>query len=948
MKKVNKKIVSLLLVLMCFLSCINTGTAFARDGAITDHQAIVLVLDTSGSMWGSPISNLKTAAFEFCKKILDSDKDNQIAIVTFADNQKTYDFSNNLTELSQNISNIFADGGTNMANAIKSADTLLQKDTLKNGYVKSIVIMADGEPYDETSTINTATALFSNYNMYSIGFFSSSNESAKNLLKSIQNCGYYEANNVDELINEFVKIATDILNPFTISLSHEQNSVASDTNPTGNFIFTYTIKATITNDNTKEANNVKAKINLDNGMNLVNNSQKEIDIGTLGANEIKELEWKVEIPLPVFSGITTKQYSVTASSDNTIDITSYDKIIIDDTASEKNNELNFSKDIWNFENYDVKKIPLTSEDYAAIMYGRPNTEIQEIDDIINQEYNGQCYGMAATTILSKMKIIDISGLQENVNCLYDVQKNEKSKSLIGYYFITQELTEISEEKSKFNEKSTHDKLATIKSLAQNVNKGGTPFILSFSGTTGNEDWGHAFVAYAYEAGSFRKNGRGYSHRILIYDNNYPQWNDDSCLYFNEGDNSWCIPNYPDATTLTRALSDLKIMNCSDIETNRDNAIEILKARGVIKLIISSISTGKKYSVDGIRTTDLNVFCDDGGAYKSSDLNIVLPYKEEIYNVKNQNGSGLLDLSLKYQNYYMVANSSSCDSADFNPNGSIGIKGNKSDFKISLTGNDGYAPLPWYTISATGANTSNPSLTKSEDGYVLDGDNLSDVTITGRNDIETKELTFSTTEDNVFIGESNNELIVSIDKDKDGTYETIIADSGKKNTEKQTAELKNLKTENFTLTPAFVATIRDYTSNVDYSVSKVSLTPTLEQGTKATISVNGSKAIAFDGKQAVDLKVGENKIKIVVSGDNLLESTYTISVTRSSLDNTTSKDDNNTSNKQVTNNKTHYNDNNPNTGDHMTKMSFAVVSVLISMGFILFAHLRLKAKRKRNL
>lgn len=42
------------------------------------------------------------------------------------------------------------------------------------------------------------------------------------------------------------------------------------------------------------------------------------------------------------------------------------------------------------------------------------------------------------------------------------------------------------------------------------------------------------------------------------------------------------------------------------------------------------------------------------------------------------------------------------------------------FKISLTGNDGYAPLQWYTISATGANTSNPSLTKSENGYVLDG------------------------------------------------------------------------------------------------------------------------------------------------------------------------------------------------------------------------------------
>lgn len=433
--------------------------------------------------------------------------------------------------------------------------------------------------------------------MYSIGFFSSNDESAKKLLESIQNCGYYEANNVDDLIDEFVKIAHDILNPFTVSLSHKQNSVVTDTNPTGNFIFTYTIKAVITNDNSKEASNVKANINLDKGMNLVNNSQKETDIGILGANETRELEWTVEIPLPIFSDVTTKQYSVTASSDNTVDITSYDKIIIEDTASDKNNELDFSKDIWSFENYTVDKIPLTNEDYNALIYGRSNTEKQKLDDIINQKHGGQCYGMAATTVLSKMKIIGISDLQEKANSLYDVKKNEKAKSLIGYYQIFSRLTFTNSETGEdiflwnLDNKTEKEKLSTIASLAQSVKKGGNPFVLRFELQNDN---GHAVVAYAYEAGNFRKNGRNYSHRILIYDSNYPpkwnkKWNEDSCLYFNEGDSSWCIPNYTKgdfkAISLTGAVSDLNILNYRDIETNKKNYYAELKSKNTTKFLI---------------------------------------------------------------------------------------------------------------------------------------------------------------------------------------------------------------------------------------------------------------------------------------------------------------------------------------------------------------------------
>lgn len=923
MKKSIKKVVSLLLTLVCLMSCFSTVTVFAKDGAITDHQAVVLVLDTSGSMGGTPIANLKKAALEFCNKIIGADPNNQIAIVTFADRSKTSDFSNNLAELARTISAISASGGTEMADAIRSADTLLQKDTLNEGYVKSIVIMADGEPWDDSETVQAATALFSKYNMYSIGFFEYENESAKNLLKNIQNCGYYEANDVDALIDEFVKIATDILNPFTIKLSHNNIGKSENEENPGSYTYKYEITAEIINGNSKQANNVKVSIDLGQGMVLSSGNNQIIEVGTLGAGETKTLTWNIEMPMVVLGVTMYDIYSVTASSDNTVDITASDKIIIsdDDDYNKKNNELDFNKDIWRFANYTVDKEPLTTEDYNALMHGQSNTYKQYLNDVINSKQGGQCYGMAATTVLSKMNIINIANLQENANCLHDVKKNEKAKSLIGYYHVFSKLTfqdhETGEDLFLWNleSKTDREKLSTISSLAQNVKNGGNPFILRFELPNDN---GHAVVAYAYEAGNFRKNGRSYSHRILIYDNNYPKWNENSCLYYNLGDNSWCIPNYKDALSLTGAVSDLNMIDYHDIEINRSNYYAELRSKNQTKMLINS--NKRNYTIDGVRTKDLTVHSGTDLENGSTELTILLPDKTEKYEVINPDGKGSLDLSMNYDHYYMVANSSKCDNAEFDPNGGVSINGNEADFIVSLTGNDGYISLPWYTIAVGGSGTTNPMLTKSDNGYVFEGDNLKNITVTGRNDEETKELTFTTTEDKVLIGKNDDELTVSIDEDKDGTFETVIAES---QSSEESAELTNLETENFTLSPAFAPAIRDYTSSVDYSIFKVALTPTLQNGATATISVNNSTPVDFSHKQTVDLAVGKNTIEIVVSATGLASSKYTITIDRSqssSDENTLQTDDKPNSSTQS-----------PQTGDTSNILLWVTLLLASSVG-----------------
>lgn len=972
-----KKSVSMLLALLCLLSCFNAGTVFALDSTVTDHQAVVLVLDTSGSMDGDPITNLKKAALEFCRKIIAADKNNQIAIVTFANNSKVNDFSNDLTKLSSTISSIYANGNTKMANAIKSADNLLQSDKVKTGYAKSIVIMADGEPWDDTETVTTATALFPNYNMYSIGFFAYENQSAKNLLKSIQNCGYYEANNVDDLIDEFVKIAHDILNPFTITLSYEEINYNENTETPGSYTYKYKIKASVKNGNPKPAKNVKVAINLGEGVILSVGSQQEMTIDTLEANDTKEFTWDVEMPMVVLGVTPYKEYSVTASSDNTVDITASDKIIINnhDISSDKNNKLDFSKDVWSFGNFGGP-LYMSNRDKEALLLNLKNNEKADINKEIDKTRNysdnqgGHCWGMSVTAVLSKMGIINPCLLQNGTNCLHDIAMNPSDdsniESLITFYQLTTLLDNIANEADKYIKKSNIDKIQDLKTCAENVKNGGSPLAIWFvvyeqnnDGTInkGKCETAHAITGYAYEPGIYTYDNHNYNGRILIYDSNPLDdgsgdvFEDDRCLYINTNTADWNLPSYTDANSHTRGelvlvTNNLELLSTKDYDTSTSNYNATLTANSNTRFILRN--KNGNYNSNDIFADKISGFSTYFLPMGSSSAPQISMPNGLDYTVQTINKNDGLDYDINYRGKsFLSAEATSADNVNFKYNGQVGLTNNKKDYSIASTVNNG--PLQWYTINVAGEKTANPTLTPTKQGFVFEGDTMDNITVTGRNDDETKELTFTTTENKVLIGESKNELTVSIDKDKDGTYETVIANSGNKNNQKETAELKNLETENFNLTPAFASSVRDYTSTVDYSVSKVSLTPTLKKGTTATISINGSKAIAFDGKQSVDLKTGENKIDIVVSGDNLVSSKYTIIVTRSKSENTnnsTAKPD--TKSDKDTNNKTQYTDKSPNTGNYIAKISIGIVFVITSSAIILGTYLRLKTKRKKDL
>lgn len=103
-------------------------------------QRVILLLDSSGSMDGKPIENVKKAAITLSKKV---DYYNSLSsriefqIITFAAQAKF--ISRN------NIHSIFASGRTNLAGAYKKLNLIFRKHS-KFDYPPIILLLCDGRP----------------------------------------------------------------------------------------------------------------------------------------------------------------------------------------------------------------------------------------------------------------------------------------------------------------------------------------------------------------------------------------------------------------------------------------------------------------------------------------------------------------------------------------------------------------------------------------------------------------------------------------------------------------------------------------------------------------------------------------------------------------------------------------------------------------------------------
>lgn len=202
-------------------STVNGGNAFICEWGdfsqeqhqISGERNIVLTLDVSGSMSGTPIEETKKASSNFINTVLEQDA--SIGIVTY-DNVSDIvsGFSTDRAALQSIVSGLYDGGGTNIEAGLRDAQWMLEKTDAKK---KIIVLMSDGEPNDglvDEDLITYADEIKkSGTIIYTIGFFESLSERsyAQYLMECIASDGcHYEVANADQLAFFFEDMADQI------------------------------------------------------------------------------------------------------------------------------------------------------------------------------------------------------------------------------------------------------------------------------------------------------------------------------------------------------------------------------------------------------------------------------------------------------------------------------------------------------------------------------------------------------------------------------------------------------------------------------------------------------------------------------------------------------------------------------------------------------------------
>lgn len=186
----------------------------ADDEAIPSERNVVLVLDTSDSMYGKPMEETQKASLSFIETVLEEDAG--IGIVTynnFADCAS--DFTDNKGSLESAVTSIESNGRTNIEEGLSTAFSMLNNSSAKK---KIIVLMSDGQP-NEGRTGDALAAYADEIKddgilIYTLGFFENLEEdksSAQALMERIASEGcHYEVADADDLVYFFEDMADQI------------------------------------------------------------------------------------------------------------------------------------------------------------------------------------------------------------------------------------------------------------------------------------------------------------------------------------------------------------------------------------------------------------------------------------------------------------------------------------------------------------------------------------------------------------------------------------------------------------------------------------------------------------------------------------------------------------------------------------------------------------------
>ena len=210
----------------------------------TDTDSVrysVLIMDTSGSMKGSPLKYSKKAGEAFINTVLSADGRNYAALITLGNKAGTVcEFTNNKTPVIKKIRELKASGHTNMEDALAAAGRLLKQVPDGSKITKNIVLLSDGLPqtgkkqakgrYKKSqhkdykfanAAYKTDVKLKKKYFVYALGFFHDLEKKdlkfGKRLMKDLASTDKYYIIKDQKEITKAMNDVADVISTVTIN-----------------------------------------------------------------------------------------------------------------------------------------------------------------------------------------------------------------------------------------------------------------------------------------------------------------------------------------------------------------------------------------------------------------------------------------------------------------------------------------------------------------------------------------------------------------------------------------------------------------------------------------------------------------------------------------------------------------------------------------------------------
>lgn len=196
------------IILLPFRTEAASDEEFENLEITSDDREIVVALDKSGSMEGTPIEATRTAAKRFTHEILSQYAD--LGVVAFSNGAEILsDFTMDESAINEALDGLHAGGGTETGAGLELAYKMINASGARN---KIIVLMSDGKAGDDPLPI-AQQIKDSGITIYTLGFFG--NETDKSYVQSVMqgiasNGCHYEVDSESSLKDFFSDIASQI------------------------------------------------------------------------------------------------------------------------------------------------------------------------------------------------------------------------------------------------------------------------------------------------------------------------------------------------------------------------------------------------------------------------------------------------------------------------------------------------------------------------------------------------------------------------------------------------------------------------------------------------------------------------------------------------------------------------------------------------------------------